>query len=358
MRTSKGVRAWWMPVAVVAALAIGALGSRHRAATGDTLADQVLGQIDFINTAANFVDATGMDAPHGIAVDSSAGRVYVADTLNSRVLGWSTVASFTGGEPAAIVIGQADFNSAYVNQGGAAGAATLNNPFALAVDASHNLYVSDTGNNRVLVFSNPFAANAPASGLAAMAVFGQGGDFFATSANDGGVSADSLSAPGGLALDSGGNLFVDDTGNRRILEYYTPIPLSAVKGTPGAAGDATADIVFGQGGSFTSAGCNQAGLPANAQLCLGPFANMALDQNDNLFTSDPRNNRALEFNGTFGVSGTNSTAANLIWSGNGIENPSESRSTVTAISISRPRPPARCSSSNRRSHSPTPAPST
>jgi sugar lactone lactonase YvrE len=321
MRTVKGARAWWTPVAVVAAIAVGALGSRLRAATVDTLANQVLGQIDFVKTAANFVDATGMDAPHGIAVDSSAGRVYVADTLNSRVLGWSTVASFAGGEPAAVVIGQADFNSSYANQGGGAGAATLDNPFALAVDTSHNLYVSDTGNNRVLVFGNPFAQSAPASGLAAMAVFGQGGDFFATTANDGGVSADSLSAPGGLALDSGGNLFVDDTGNSRILEYFTPIPLSAVKGTPGTAGDATADIVFGQGGSFTSAGCNQAGLTTNAELCLGPFANLTLDQNDNLFTSDSRNDRALEFNGTFGVSGANSTAANLIWSGSGIESP-------------------------------------
>jgi sugar lactone lactonase YvrE len=174
----------------------------------------------------------------------------------------------------------------------------------------------------VLVFSNPFAVNAPASGLAATAVFGQGGDFFASIANDGGVSADSLSAPGGVALDSGGNLFVDDTGNSRILEYFAPIPLSAVKGTPGASGDATADIVFGQGGSFTSAGCNQAGLTAGAQLCLGPFANLILDKSDNLFITDPRNNRALEFNGAFGVSRTNSTAANLVWSGNGIESPS------------------------------------
>ncbi len=156
----------------------------------NTVADQVLGQIDFVKTAANFVDATGMDAPHGIAVDSSARCVYVADTLNSRVLGWSTVASFAGGEPAAVVIGQADFNSSCANQGGAAGASTLNDPFALAVDSLHNLYVSDTGNNRVLVFNNPFAANTPVSGIAAIAVFGQGGGFFATSANDGSVSAD------------------------------------------------------------------------------------------------------------------------------------------------------------------------
>jgi hypothetical protein len=54
---------------VVAAIAVGAVGSRLRAATGETLADQLLGQIDFVKTAANFVDATAMDSPHGIALD-------------------------------------------------------------------------------------------------------------------------------------------------------------------------------------------------------------------------------------------------------------------------------------------------
>lgn len=80
------------------------------------------------------------------------------------MVGWLTAASFADGEPAAVVIGQEDFNSADGNQGGAAGEATLNNPFALAVDASHNLYVCDSGNNRVLVFSDPLAANTPVSG--------------------------------------------------------------------------------------------------------------------------------------------------------------------------------------------------
>jgi hypothetical protein len=40
-----------------------------RAGVGALIADRVLGQIDFIKTAVNFVDVIGMHAPAGVAID-------------------------------------------------------------------------------------------------------------------------------------------------------------------------------------------------------------------------------------------------------------------------------------------------
>jgi hypothetical protein len=59
----------------------------------------------------------------------------------------------------------------------------------------------------------------PAGSTTATRVYGQGGDFTTNTINKGGISADSLSFPRGLALDSGGNLYVGDAGNHRVLFY-------------------------------------------------------------------------------------------------------------------------------------------
>ncbi len=58
----------------------------------------------------------------------------------------------------------------------------------------------------------------------------------------------------GLRLDAGGNLYVADDANNRVLEYNTPVRPT----------DTTADLVFGQGGSFTSSTRNNGGVSANS----------------------------------------------------------------------------------------------
>jgi len=74
--------------------------------------------------------------------------------------------------------------------------------------------VSDLLHNRVLRFDPPFV-----SGMAATVVFGQP-DFETAS---GGETADKLSFPLGLAVDSGGRLFVADAGNNRVA-VFTAVP--------------------------------------------------------------------------------------------------------------------------------------
>ncbi|MDO8431454.1 MAG: choice-of-anchor D domain-containing protein [Candidatus Binatus sp.] len=320
--------------AVVAAIAIGAVRGVLRAAQSAVSATAALGQIDLTNIAMNFVDATGVTGPHGVAIDLANDHVIVADTGNNRVLGWASATAFARGGAADLVIGQTDFNSYACNQNAPApDADRLCMPIAVAVDGMHRAYVGDTGNNRVLVFDDPFAAlalHSQSADFSASAVFGQAGSFITNAANEGGISADSLQSPQGLAVDLAGNLFLADVDNNRVLVFFTPIPLTAISGSPGQAGDATADLVIGQA-DFTGSLCNQGGLVRTTTLCLAPFlgVGVAVDRADNLYVADTNNNRALEYNGTFGVAKFNDVTADLTFIGNGITLPSG----VTADSV-------------------------
>ncbi len=110
---------------------------------GDTTADLVLGQFDFAHNAPNLVDGFGLwmnlaggDYNGDVAIDKSVSpnRLWVADTENNRVLGWSSLAAFSSHAPANIVIGQPDFTSNSCNEGGVS-AASLCAPTGVAVDA-------------------------------------------------------------------------------------------------------------------------------------------------------------------------------------------------------------------------------
>src|SRR6266481_6301932 len=85
-------------------------------ANAGTIATRVLGQPDFVHSAANTVDAaslalnSGGNQHIGVAVDS-AGHLYVADLSNNRVLGWHSVTALVTGEPADLVVGQTDFET-------------------------------------------------------------------------------------------------------------------------------------------------------------------------------------------------------------------------------------------------------
>jgi sugar lactone lactonase YvrE len=167
-----------------------------------------------------------------------------------------------------VVYGQlGSFTTNICNNGGVS-ADSLCFPDGAAVDSSGNLYVADDLNHRVLFY--------PAGSTTATRVYGQSGSFTTNTCNQGGVSADSLCFPRGLALDSGGNLYVGDTGNHRVLFY--------------PAGSTTATRVYGQGGDFTTAISNNGGVSANS---LSTPAGVALDSSDNLYVADFNNSRVL-----------------------------------------------------------------
>jgi len=57
------------------------------------------------------------------------------------------------------------------------------------------------------------------NGTTATRVYGQAGSFNSGIANNGGISADSLWAPFGFAIDSTGRVYIADSGNNRVLFY-------------------------------------------------------------------------------------------------------------------------------------------
>ena len=224
-----------------------------------TAARRVLGQVRFDENGVDMVDPAGLFIPTGVAIDKSVSpnRLWVADALNHRVLGWRDVSSLRSGQPADVVVGQPGFFRSGCNTGGrsARSLCASESPGAsdylrLAVDRRGNLWVTDPGNNRVLGYDDPFATDTVAD-----RVIGQRG-FAAGECNAGGLSAASLCRPADVALDHRGDLYIADAGNNRVLRFDAP-----------PARDAVADTVWGQHGSFTTGDCNRGGVSARS-LCV------------------------------------------------------------------------------------------
>jgi hypothetical protein len=271
---------------------------------GNKVANGAGGQIDLSHNAPNYVDAVGEDTPGGIAVDASSDppyrHLYVADSKDNRVLGWNDVSSYVSAQPADMALGQPDLFSYKCNNGVAGsdvaglGADSLCGPARMAVDQKGNLYVADSGNNRVLVYNTPFnaASGEPGAGDgSADFVYGQGGAFTTRNCNLDGASATSLRNPAAVALDGAGNIYIADSGNNRVLEF-------AKAGNPPVASDALANRSYGQGAvsDFSDTQCADGvgpdPSPSDHGMC-NP-GGVALDMTGNLFIADSSNNRVLE----------------------------------------------------------------
>jgi sugar lactone lactonase YvrE len=246
------------------------------AAVGDNTADRIIGQRDATSSqpnASGFVDASGLSGPGGVVFDAS-GDLFVADSRNNRVLGYRS--PMTTDTIADIVIGQPDVNSNVRNNGGVS-ATSLSFPNGVAVSPAGNLYVADSGNNRVLEYDRPFATD-----TAADRVFGQP-DFESNTTNNGGLGAASLYAPADVAVGATGDLWVADTFNHRVLMYEDPI-----------ATDAVADLALGQlfdraTRLFTN-GPNYGGISARS---LFAPSGVAVDLGGNVWVADTYNSRVL-----------------------------------------------------------------
>ena len=142
------------------------------------------------------------------------GNVYIADTGNNRVIEELYFSGITYNQPVSWQIVVAGTG--------------LSSPAGVAVDGSGNVYIADTGNNRVL------RETPSAGGLFTQSV----------------VVNTGLSGPTGLAVDDIGNLYISDTGNQRVLKetvsgssYTQSVVLSSGLGSPqGLALDAGGNI--------------------------------------------------------------------------------------------------------------------
>ena len=91
--------------------------------------------------------------PYGVAVDT-AGNIYIADTYNHCI---RMITRSTG----IITTVAGDGTPGYWGDGGRATSAKLDHPCGIAVDASGNVYVADTYNNRIRMFLSPAAPLPP-----------------------------------------------------------------------------------------------------------------------------------------------------------------------------------------------------
>jgi uncharacterized protein (TIGR03437 family) len=203
-----------------------------------------LQQITVTEAAPNLVEGRELAAPQALAVDTSVTPpiLYVADTLNSRVLAWKNALSWKNGDFADLVIGQRDKYSTAPNGPGTTLTSGLNAPTGLAVDNSGNLYVADAGNNRIVRYKTPLQQTGQL--LAIDLIIGQK-DSSGKTSNEGlaVASAKTLNLAGfviGMTFDTNGNLFVSDAGNNRVLRF----PASALGSV--ASNEPAADMVLGQ----------------------------------------------------------------------------------------------------------------
>lgn len=229
-----------------------------------------------INTVAGTGTSLALGAPGAGAVDSQ-GNIFVADTASNTVL---RIDAASG----AMTTAAGNGSAGYSGDAAAATSASLNTPAAVAVDAAGNLYIADTGNNVVRFVNVDTGAISTVAGNNTADYKGDGG--MATVA--------SLSAPRGLVVDAGGNVYVADSGNNVIRKFARngPITTFAGTGTAGATGD---------------------GGPATLAMLNMPVA-LAFDLNANLYVADNGNSVIRQINaagqistfaGTAGASGSN-----------------------------------------------------
>jgi sugar lactone lactonase YvrE len=241
-------------------------------------AEAVLGQPNF--TSNNLATTrNGMNFPTGVFVDT-AGRLWVVEFGNNRVLRFDNAASKSNGANADGVLGQPNFTSStpVTSQSG------VNLPQSAFVDAAGRLWVADYGNNRVLRFDN---AASKANGANADGVLGHPNFTSSTSV----TSQSTIVLPTGLFVDAAGRLWVANSFSNRVLRFDN----AASK-----ANGANADGVLGQS-NFTSSGSATTQNRMN-----GPFG-VSGDSEGRLWVAEQSNNRVLWFdNAAAKANGANS----------------------------------------------------
>lgn len=153
----------------------------------------------------------------------------------------------------------------YTGDSGAATSAELDLPLGLALDSSGNLYIADSANNVVRKVSGGIISTVAGDGTG-----GYSGD-------TGPATSAELLSPGGVAVDSSGNIYIADTGNQVIRMVSTSGTITTIAGTNtgGYAGDG--------------------GPAVDAELDLP--TSIAVDHGGNLYVADSGNHVIREISG-------------------------------------------------------------
>ena len=259
-------------------------------AANNTPADVVIGQPNFTsNSTVAPPTAASMRGPQGVWIQ--AGKLYVADTQNHRVLIYNSIPA-SNGAAADVVLGQPNFTTFVQPDLTQASADALPdnvlNPVSVTSDGEH-LFVTDLGHNRVLIWNSLPTQNQQPADLAIgqpdlkSAISNNSTVMCASNGTDTAgkptyppLCDNTLSFPR-YALSDGTRLFIADGGNDRVL-VYDHIPTT---------NGAKPDVILGQVNGLTD-------QTSNSSDRMSAPSSLAWD-GTNLYVSDTYNRRILVF---------------------------------------------------------------
>jgi len=242
-----------------------------------------------------------LSSPASVSIDA-AGDIFIADSENSAI---REVVAASGDIQTAAGNGTlCALSTALCGDTGLATSAQLNNPQGVFLDASGNIFIADTADNRIRVVNTTTAAITVAGiaissqTIATVAGTGTGG----YSGDTGAAISAELSSPYGVFVDSNENIFIADTGNNVIREVSSSGIITTVVGNNTECTPAGATC--GDGGAATSA---QLSSPA------GVF----VDATEDIFIADTFDNRIREVTASTGIIATVAGTGARGYSGDG-----------------------------------------
>jgi Big-like domain-containing protein/NHL repeat-containing protein len=251
------------------------------------------------NSGTPATTGAALNLPLGEATDA-AGNLYISDTGNNRIQ------MVTPGPTGTVttIAGNLEIPG-FTGDGGPALSAEISAPSAIAVDGAGNIFFADTGNSAIREI------NAITHNISTVA---------GTLGTSGSIG-NQLAAPEGFAFDADGDLYIADTGNNRIRKIDTAGVVTTVPGTfnqPWSIAVSSKDgslyvADFGSnrvlkvdplGAVTTVAGTGTAsyngdgGAATNATL--NSPSSVAIDPADNIYIADSENNAVRKVNSVSG----------------------------------------------------------
>lgn len=180
---------------------------------------------------------SGLSKPAGVAVDG-AGDVFIADTGNNRIVEVPMVSGALS-------------NAAQIALPTTLAGAALKAPAGVAIDSAGDLFIADTGNNRIVGIPYNGAWNTSS----AVAI------------------GSSLSGPLAVVANASGNLYVADSGVGQIYEILSPLAQSSQQLVAVGFGNPTGLAVDASGSLFVAD-------YANGEVVRIPYISGSLEPND------------------------------------------------------------------------------
>lgn len=195
----------------------------------------------------------------GLTVDAT--HIYVSDELNHNIrkieIATGIVTTFAGAIAASPSAGYTDDTGT---------AAEFNSPFGITADGSGNIYVAESGGNRIRKITS--------AGVVTTLAGSNSGTTGTSGTTDGTGTNARFNNPKDISIDSYGDLFITDTGNNLIRKVTT------------------GGVVTTFAGQTTSGTTNANGTDAQFKF---PFS-IAIDASDTFYIVDNNNHRVRKMN--------------------------------------------------------------